>query len=221
MPVSPVTRIVLADDRHRFQQLKQLAHRGAAADDAFEPVSLLKLRPQVRVFRFQPRCSSAEFKRVQQLVELKRLGDEIGCAALDGFHGVFHRSVTSDDDADDVGIAQQRGFEDARAVEARQAQVGDDDVEGKFGELLDRALAGVGLFDFEPVLGQALGECLAQRRLVLNQEEMFRGFRHLRERQDFDTIGMNFKDESQIGDGGANTVTMEASTLQSCKCMFR
>ena len=150
--------------RDGFEQLKERAHRRAAADEPLELVALLQLRAQIRVFRFEPALLERRVQRVQQLVELKRLGDEIGRAALDGFDRVLHRSVSGDDDADDVGIAKQGGFEDARAVEAGQAQVGDDDVEGKFGELLDGLLARVGLLDFETVLGQALGERLAQRR---------------------------------------------------------
>ena len=156
-------------------------------------IALLQLRAQIRVFRFQPALLERGIQRVQQLVELKRLGDEIRGAALDGFDRVLHRSVSGDDDADDVGIAEQRGFEDARAVEPGQSQVGDDDVEGKFGELLDRLLAGLGLLDFEAVLGQALGERLAQGRLVFDEQEMFLGLSHLRSVKILTRIGRKSK----------------------------
>ena len=183
--------------RHGFEQLKQRAHGGAAADEPLELVALLQLRAQIRVLGLEPALLERGVQRVQQLVELKRLGDEVGRAALDRFDRVLHRSVSGDDDADDVGIAQQRGFEHARAVEARQTQVGDDDVEGKFGELLDGLLARVGLLDFESVLGQALGERLAQRRFVFDEQEMFLGFSHLRERQYFDIESRKWKVESK------------------------
>ena len=57
---------------------------------------------------------------MHQLVELKRLGDEIGGAALDGVDGVLHGAVAGDDDGDDAGIALERGFDDLAAVDAGQ-----------------------------------------------------------------------------------------------------
>jgi putative methionine-R-sulfoxide reductase with GAF domain len=169
-----------AGRRHRFEQLKQLAHRRAAADEPFEPIALLQLRPQVRIFCLQPALLERRAQGVQQLVELKRLGDEIGGAALDGFDGILHRAVPGDDDADDIGVADERRLEHARTVDARQPQVGNDDVEREFGELFERLLAGVGLFDVESVLGQPFRQGLAQGRFVFDEEEMFSGFRHPR-----------------------------------------
>ena len=116
---------------------------------------------------------------MQQLVELKRLGDEVGGASPDRVDGILHRAVAGDDDADDLGIAQQRGLEHARAVQAGQTEVGDDDVERKFCQLLDSLLTGIGLLHLKAVLGQAFRQRLAQRRLVFDKKEMFFGFRHL------------------------------------------
>ena len=55
---------------------------------------------------------------MQQLVELKRLCDEIGGATLDRLDRVLHGSVSGDDDPDDIGVADERGLEDPRAVQA-------------------------------------------------------------------------------------------------------
>ena len=95
-------------------------------------------------------------------------------AALDGLDGVLHRAVAGDDDRDDVGIALDGGFDDGGAVDAGQAQVGDDDVEGELGEPRERRLARVGLLDLVAAVGQLLGDGLAQRRLVFDEEQMFR-----------------------------------------------
>ena len=102
--------------------------------DPFEAVPLLELRAQVRVLRLQPPLLERRVEHVQQLVDLKRLADEVPRAALDRFDGVLHRAVAGDDDRDDVGIALDGGFDDGGAVDARQPEVGDDDVEGEFGE---------------------------------------------------------------------------------------
>ena len=78
----------------------------------FEAVPLFELRAQVRVLRFQPPLLERRVEHVQQLVDLKRLADEVPRAALDGFDGVLHRAVAGDDDGDDVGVALDGGFDD-------------------------------------------------------------------------------------------------------------
>ena len=70
-------RIVLLVARDGFEQLKQPRHRAALADDALEPVALLELRAQVRVLRLQPPLLERRVEHVQQLVDLKRLADEV------------------------------------------------------------------------------------------------------------------------------------------------
>ena len=88
---------------------------------------------------------------MQQLVELKRLGDEVGGAALDGLDRVLHRAVAGDDDGDDAGVAGEGGVDDLPAVDARQAEIRDDDVEGKSLERLQRGFARRGLDHLEAV----------------------------------------------------------------------
>ena len=78
------------------------------------------------------------------------------------------------DDGDDVGIALDGGFDHRGAVDAGQAQVGDDDVEGELGERAERRFARVGLLDLNPRSVELLGDGLAQRGLVFDEEQMFR-----------------------------------------------
>ena len=127
--------------RDGLQQLKQVSHRAALADDPFEPIALLELRAQVGILGPQPPLLERRIEHVEQFVDLKRLADEIPRAALDGFDGVFQGAVSGDDDGDDVGIAADGGLDDGGAVDARQPQVGDDDVVGEIGESGDGGLA--------------------------------------------------------------------------------
>ena len=181
-------RIVLAALRHRLQHLEQVAHRAAATDDALEAVALLELLAQPRVLGPQPALLDRTLQRVPQLVELERLGHEVGGAALDDLDGVFHGAVASDDDADDVGVAVDGGFDHARPVHARQAQIGDHDVEREIGQGLERTLGRVGLHDIEPAIHELLSYGFAERCLVLDEEQMFWRIRHLWERRYFDGI---------------------------------
>ena len=68
---------------------------------------------------------------MEQRVELKGLRDEVGGALLDRVDGVLHRAVSGDHDRDDVRVALERGVEDLAPVDAREPQVGDEDVEGE------------------------------------------------------------------------------------------
>ena len=140
----------------------------------FEAVPLLELRAQVRVLGFQAPLLERRIERVQQLVDLKRLVDEIGRAALDRLDGILHRAVAGDDDGDDVGIAPDSRFDDGGSVDAGQPEVGDDDVEGELGEAGERGLARFGLLDRKPAVGELLGDRFAERRLVFDEEQMFR-----------------------------------------------
>ena len=78
-----------ADDQDRarrcgngLEQLKQLAHDAAAADETVNPIALLELRAQVRVLRPKAPLFDRGGEHVQQRVELERLGDEVGGALL-------------------------------------------------------------------------------------------------------------------------------------------
>ena len=119
----------------------------ALADDPLEAIPLLELRAQVRVLRFQPPLLERGVEHVQQFVDLEGLADEVRRAALDRLDRVLHRPVAGDDDRDDVRIAPDGRFDHRGAIDAGEAQVGDDDVEGEVGQLRDRHLAGIRLFD--------------------------------------------------------------------------
>ena len=106
---------------------------------------------------------------MQQRVELERLGDEVGGALLDGVDGVLHGAVAGDDDGDDVRVALERRVEDRAAVDAGQAEVGNEDVEGELGEPLQRLFAAAGLLDDEAMVGEALGDGFAERRFVVDE----------------------------------------------------
>ena len=175
-----------AGDQHRarrgrddLEQLKQVAHHPAAADEAVDAVALFELRSQVGVLRLETALLERRVQNVQQRVELERLGDEVGRALLDGLDRILHRPEAGDDDGDDLGVARERGVEHLPAVDARQAQVGDDDVEGELGQALQRLFPAVGLFDRKAVVGQPLGDGFPQRLLVIDDQQMFLAFRHL------------------------------------------
>ena len=92
------------------------------------------------------RCSIAFCDDVHQLVEVKRLGDEVGRAPLDRLDRVPHRAVAGDDDADDRRVARPRRVDHLGAVDAagrRRSVI--SEVERELLDQLERLLAAVGL----------------------------------------------------------------------------
>ena len=173
VPVSPVMSTVARARRHGLDHLAEVAHRPAAADHARQPVALLELLAQVGVLGAQPPLLERRFEHVQQLVELERLADEVGGAALDGVDGVLDGAVAGDDDADDARVALQGRVEHLAAVDAGQAQVRDQDVEGELLELLEGLLAGRRpRSTCEARVGEALGHDGAQGVFVVDEQQM-------------------------------------------------
>ena len=116
---------------------------------------------------------------MQQRIELEWLGDEVGGSLFDRLDGIFHRSISGDDDGNDFGVTLERRLDHFCAVDPRQAQIGDENVEGKIGETLKRFLATSCLFNDEPVIGKAFSDRLPQGGLIIDDQQMFLAFSHL------------------------------------------
>ena len=116
---------------------------------------------------------------VQELLALERFRDQVGGAPLYQGDGIPDGAVAGHDHDDDVRVAVERGVEDAGAGQPGEPQVGQDDVEGELAERSHRLFAGMGLDDVEAGVGEQVGECEAQRRLVLDEQQMRFLFRHL------------------------------------------
>ena len=149
----------------------------------------MQLLAQPGVFRLQPALLDGAVEGVPQLVELERLGDKVCGAALDDLDGIPDRAVAGDHDADDLRVPLHGGLNDGGSVDARQAQVGDDDVEGEVGQGFKRRLAAFGLDHLVPVIRQPLRHRRSQRRLVFDEQQMFRSISHLCGRRHFDVNG--------------------------------
>ena len=106
------------------------------------------------------------------MVEGKRLHDEVGCATLDGRYRVLDRAVPGDDHRDDFRVAFERELDDLGTVDARQSQIGNDGVEREVRQEVAGYLATLRLGHAEAVLDQSFRGRFAERRLVLDEEQM-------------------------------------------------
>src|SRR5262245_31275442 len=112
---------------------------------------------------------------MHQFVELKRFGDEVRCPPFDCIHGILHRAVAGDDDADDSGITLEGSFNDASSIDTRHPKISDHDVEGELFEQVNRLFAAIRLDDLETALSQTFRHERAQCRLVVYEEKMKHG----------------------------------------------
>ena len=165
--------------RDGLEELEEIAHDAALAHQAIEPVALFELRAEVRILRPEPPLLYSGVNDVQQRVELKRLGDEVGRPLLDGFDRVLHRAVAGHDDRDDVRVAIQRRLNDGSTVHPRKPQIGDENVEREVREPGDRLFAVRRLHDLESRRHQPFGDRLPQRAFVVHKQQMFRCLSHL------------------------------------------
>ena len=171
-----------------LQQLEQIAHHAAPADETVDPVPFLELRSQVGVLglaggaaRAPSGCTCSSASNWNGFV----MKSAAPCLMASTASFTVPKPVI--DDGDDVGVPLERRVQHRAAVDAGQPEVGDDDVEREFREPRERLLAAGGLLDREAVIGEPLGNRLPQRRLVVYDQQMFRAFRHLVGGRYFDT----------------------------------
>ena len=98
---------------------------------------------------------------MQELIELKRLGDELGRAAFDRLDRVLDGAEAGHDDTHDLGVALDRGTEHFPAVYAWKAEIGQHHVEREFAESFDRLLSAGDRDDLVLVVNQAFGRGLS------------------------------------------------------------
>ncbi len=72
------------------------------------------------------------------------------------------------------GIASRGLVEDPAAVDPRQSQIRNQDIEGKLAEPCERFFPAAGLLDAKVVFRQSLGHDLAKCRLVIHEQEVQR-----------------------------------------------
>ena len=114
---------------------------------------------------------------MHELVELERLGDEIRGALLACVQGILEVPVTRDHDRHDGGIPADGGIDDLSSVDARQPEVGDEDVEGELVEQLQRFFACFSLHDLEIPFPEPFRRHRSQGRFVVDEEEVGGGLR--------------------------------------------
>ena len=141
-------------------------------------MAVVELRAQIGVLRFQPASFECAVEGMQQLFDLKRLGDKIRGASLDCFDGDLDGAEAGDHDGHDLRVEIDRRFDHGGSVHAGEPQIGHDHIERELGEARQSGLSGTDLLDLIFPARELRRDRLAQQRLILDEQQVFRSIRH-------------------------------------------
>ena len=173
--------------RHLGDQVEDLQHRLAFADDVFEVVALLEGALQLDVFFFGPAPSHGGAHVRQQFFVVPGFGDEVGGPRLHGAHRVLHRAVGGDHDDGQASFVGANFAQNLNAIAAREGEIEQDQVERMFADALQPCLAGGGGFHREAFHLQQSLQRFADLGFIVNNEHRSREARrsiHKRARHD-------------------------------------
>ena len=109
---------------------------------------------------------------VEELVELEWLRNKIRRPPLYGIDCVFHRAETRDHDCNDARVSVSRSFNDPGAINARQPEVRDHDIERELLQQFESSLAAIGLDHLEAALRETLRHQTAKGGLVIDDKQV-------------------------------------------------
>ncbi len=159
-----------------FDQVEEIAHFGAGADDVIEAGEAAELAAQFAGFLAQSLIFGDALDGGAKLVEQAIALDDVAVGAeIHGVNGGVDRGHAGNQDEDRggrdfLGIPQKLD-----AVHIRHADIGDDDVENLRGEAALGGLAVGDNFDFVAFLAEADFQQFADGGFVVNDEQVGHG----------------------------------------------
>ena len=157
----------------------ELEHGRAAADDVAESLRARDLDAQPRVLALEIADAQHVFDRHQELVGIAGLDEIVVRAELHRLHRGLGAPVAGEHDRrwrDQPPLTAARGVrlqaaQQLHAVHHRHVEIGDDDLESRRGELVERLLSVAGDRDRVAAPGEDLGEGARHVRLVLDEQD--------------------------------------------------
>jgi len=155
---------------HVVDQLEELPHLLAIADDAVDPEPVPHLLPEVAHLAFEGGGLQALLDGEHQLVHFEGLADVIERTEPHGLDGGFDAAVGGHEDHDHVGVLLADLAEHVEAGHIGQLVVEKDEVVDAFAERLEAGLAGLGFVDHVAFLVKLLFERPADQLLVFDNQ---------------------------------------------------
>jgi hypothetical protein len=187
VPDSPVTSTVLLVGatvsislKNGLDQLEDLEHRLAAADDVREGVRRAQRPLEEDVLLLQLAALAADLALLERLAhDLDHLRRKLGAALLDVVGRAepqrldrrLLRRVGGDHHAEDVGVELLGAPEHLDTAHVRHPDVGHEQVHAALLERGQRLAPVLGLHDLVPLAAEPVRQQLADRGLVIDQED--------------------------------------------------
>ena len=123
-------------------EVVDLLHPSARADDVFKAVFFLDDLPQVSVLADEALVIQRPLDGELELIDLERLGDVVVRAELHRFDRGFDRLVGGDQDDRRLRQDLPAFAENVETADLVHAQIGDDELRGMGGKIFERLVAG-------------------------------------------------------------------------------
>ena len=150
---------------------EQFAHRRRVAEDLRPLAGLLERHLQCRVLALEADFLGGLAHHLAHFRQAERLFDVVEGAALHRLDRRTGVGVRGDDDHFGVRAAPARLAQQRHAVDARHAQIGEDEVVARLRQLLERRLAAIGAAGGEAFAFEHVREVVAGDRFVVDDED--------------------------------------------------
>ena len=157
--------------RRQLDQLEDLLHRLALADDVVEAVALPKLLLQGSVLGGQPILVQSLADRQQYLFILEGLRDVVEGALSHRFDGAFDGGEGGDHDDHLVGVRGSDPFQDLQPGSVGQHQVQQDELDLFFGQQIQSLTPGSSAERRVALFGQQAGQNVLQDLFVVDDQD--------------------------------------------------
>ena len=174
-----LARAGLAEDQHRADRLRHVAdqledvvHPRALAQDGVERELLVQLLAQLRHLVLQRPLAQGALDHQPEVLQVDRLGEEVDGPQPHRLHGLLDGAEARGDDHVGRQPALLHLLEQLQAVDPRHLQVGDDHAVGALGQRLQRVAAvGRGIHREAGVGLEEHLDLLAGRLVVLDDQD--------------------------------------------------
>ena len=169
----------LAEDEHvalrrrgQADEVEDLLHRRALADDLVEAVALLELLLERAVLARQAALFEAFADGEQDLFVLERLGDVVESADAHRFDGALDRGVRRDHDHHLLGIARAQLLQDLHARHAGEHEIEQHEIDRFALGKEQRLLAGAGGDRAQTLAPEERPEDVLEHLFVVDDEDV-------------------------------------------------
>jgi hypothetical protein len=173
-PAFPREQHRRAGRRHLANEIEHALHRQASTHDRVRIVLSIQFAAQILVLLIQFAVAHHAANFGQHFVEYDRLHEIVVGAALKRFDRILDGRISGHERDQCLRADLEQTVEQFNAVEPGQLHIADGDIEPFLRRQFEAGFGGRGGFDRVRFLCQELGQCAADQRFVIDDEDSAR-----------------------------------------------